>query len=213
MQSSIYDIMAWIATFLFGLAAAGGIIGYVARMIFQHYLARDIEQYKANLKLEHTKAIETMKSDMQRAAYEHQVRFSKLHERRAEVIAELYRLLVKLLTSTQKFVEGPKPKGYSPTQQDMHELTRLGNKTMEYYLQHRLYLDTDLAVMVGDYLKKALNIFAKYLMSQDASQDHRQRGEYLVQVVGEVEGELQTLLRNIEGKFQHILGLRSNHTA
>ena len=39
--------------------------------------------------------IERLKTALQAAALEHQVRFSKLHEKRAEVLADLYKLLVE----------------------------------------------------------------------------------------------------------------------
>jgi hypothetical protein len=56
------------------------VLGFLARSIFVHYLSKDIERHKAELV---------------RATHEHQIRFNKIYEKQAEVIAELYRRLVQ----------------------------------------------------------------------------------------------------------------------
>lgn len=62
-----------------GNAAVLLVLGFLGRSLMSSVLAKDIEKFKADLHV---------------AAIEHEVRFSKLHEKRAEVLAELYKLLV-----------------------------------------------------------------------------------------------------------------------
>jgi hypothetical protein len=69
-------------------AAILAVLGFLARSLINSWLAKDLEKFKFELKSASDTAFESLKSDLQRAAFEHQVRFSKLHEKRAEVIAE-----------------------------------------------------------------------------------------------------------------------------
>ena len=71
-----------------GNAALLLVLGFLGRSVMSSVLARDIEQFKATLKV---------------AAVEHQIRFSKLHEKRAEVLAELYKLLVAAVWQVSTF--------------------------------------------------------------------------------------------------------------
>ena len=52
-----------------------------------------LETHKAQLKAQSDVEIEQLKSRLNRTALEHQVRFTNLDEKRAEVIAETYSLL------------------------------------------------------------------------------------------------------------------------
>ena len=53
-------------------------------------LARDTETFKARIKADADIEIEKLKSSLQISATERQVMFAKLHEKRAEIIGELY---------------------------------------------------------------------------------------------------------------------------
>jgi hypothetical protein len=77
---------------------------WLIKAVFTSKLARDTEAFKARLKADAEAEIEKLRYSLQRIAVEHQVRFSKLHERRAEVIADLYKSLVTVFWEGQRFV-------------------------------------------------------------------------------------------------------------
>src|SRR5882762_8947453 len=82
------------------LAAAAWLI----KTVLTDRLAREAEEFKTQLKADADAQIERLKNSLEMAALEHQVRFSKLHERRAEVIAELYKRLVEVGAEGSLFV-------------------------------------------------------------------------------------------------------------
>ena len=92
------------------LLALGGnatlllLLGWLARSFGSQLLAKDLEQFKAGLASASSEASERLKHELQMNSIEHEVRFSKLHERRAEVIASLYTLLVEVQCAGQNFV-------------------------------------------------------------------------------------------------------------
>jgi len=78
-----------------GIDAPGGtvILGVAAWLIktaLTSKLTQETEAFKARLKADGDAEIEKLKHSLEKVAVEHQVRFSKLHEKRAEIIADLY---------------------------------------------------------------------------------------------------------------------------
>src|ERR1043166_1529586 len=85
------------------LATAGGTTGLgfalalLVRKLISHNLDKDIELFRVQLKAGTDVEIERLRSSLEIASFEHQIRFTKLHEKQAQVIAELYAHLVELL--------------------------------------------------------------------------------------------------------------------
>ena len=91
----------------------GFVVGVVVVLLWQRFLPAYFSEKGRNLatkedighitnaiesvKGKHTRDLEQLRSDLNRAALEHQVQFSKLHEKRAEVLAELYTRLVSAM--------------------------------------------------------------------------------------------------------------------
>lgn len=107
------------------LLALGGnitllaVLGVLGKSLLEKLIVRDTMRFetelqaKANSAIEHLKtelqskassAIEHLKADLQIRTIEHQERFSRLHEKRATVIAELYGYLVEALWEAESFL-------------------------------------------------------------------------------------------------------------
>ncbi len=95
------------------------VLAYLARSLMQTLLAKDIKKFEVELQNNATAQLERLKSDLrsagdvsieqlksrlQQAAIEHQVRFSNLHEQRAQKIADLYRRIVEQSLACQRYV-------------------------------------------------------------------------------------------------------------
>lgn len=63
---------------------------WFARSLIGQLLARDLERFKSELVSASSIATERTKHELQMAAQERSVRFTKLHEKRGEVIAAMY---------------------------------------------------------------------------------------------------------------------------
>src|SRR5580658_2945735 len=64
-------------------------VAFLGKSLIGNFLAKDLEKFKGDLQL---------------AAVEHQIRFSRLHDKRATVLADLYKLLVVAAWETESFV-------------------------------------------------------------------------------------------------------------
>jgi hypothetical protein len=115
------DALAW-------LGVAGGIAGGAAAL-YTATRARSIERYRAQLKAE---------------GYEHEVRFARLHERRVEIIAEIYRKLVRAERAFGSWVSLLQEAG-EPTMDEKGSLAADAFSDFRtFFLENRIWLDQDL---------------------------------------------------------------------
>ena len=70
-----------------GNAALLAVLGLLGKSILDKLIVRDTKQFEADLKAKSDAAIERLKNELQLKTIEHQVRFSRLHEKRAAVIS------------------------------------------------------------------------------------------------------------------------------
>ena len=93
------------------------------------------------------KSLERFKVDLQLAAFEHQTRFTKLHEKRADVIAELYKRLVRADRSFKQAAAAPfKPAEPSQATKASED----GSAFSQYFEEHRIFLAGDLCEQIDD---------------------------------------------------------------
>ena len=123
-----------------GNAALLAVIGWLGHSLGSQLLAKDLERFKSELSATTSSTAERLKHELQMAATEHLVRYAKLHERRAEVIAELYGLLVEAQWSSQTFVSVIEFAGEPPKSE---KYVSAINKAAEFYIgltQKKLYI-------------------------------------------------------------------------
>jgi len=87
-----------------GQAAFLGAVAWLAKSLVSHRLAREAEEFRIKLKADADLAIERLKSSLQMVAAEHQIRFTKLHEQRVEIISRLSRELVEVPSVVRQYV-------------------------------------------------------------------------------------------------------------
>ncbi len=82
-----------------------GAVAWMVKSIVNHVLTRDIEKFKLSLQNENQQEQLRMQSTLQLHEFEHQVLFSKLHERRACIIADIYGKLYEFYWAACAFVK------------------------------------------------------------------------------------------------------------
>lgn len=187
-----------VGTFFVG----AGILAFLVRAIVKQLLSKDIEKFKAELS---------------KHAYEHQVRFERLHTKRAEVIAEIYGLLVQAdwamnnLVCPIEWAGGPSKKElYSEAQKALVSLYR-------FLDLHRIYFSEVQSASLTDFhdvLRKTIHKVKPYL-DWDRSMNEAFR-EAQVKAWDNAYGTMQehapSLRQALEHDFRDILGLSSDAT-
>jgi hypothetical protein len=129
-----------------GNAALLAVLGLLGKSLLDKLITRDTKQFETDLKAKSDTAIERLRSDLQIRSIEHQVRFSRLHEKRASVIAGLYGHLVETLWEAESFLSPIEWAG-EPSKREKHQTAM--NKLVEYFRffdKHRIYLPESLCV-------------------------------------------------------------------
>jgi len=123
-----------------GNALLLAVLGWLARSLVQNLLAKDLDEHRIRLESENQRAAQALGHELSLVAKEHDIRFGKLHERRAVTIARLY----KLLTATsEKGSTYTSPFGYSsdpPKSEQFQDFANSYNKAARYFYRNKLFL-------------------------------------------------------------------------
>jgi hypothetical protein len=177
----------------------GGVIlataAFLIKKVLDNKLTRDIEAFKAEL---------------QKIAVEHQVRFSKLHAERAEVIAKLYESLVTVFSEGHIFVLT----GGYPGQGQLGRYNEMAHKIQDfcsYADTHRIYLPESLCKLVDEFvevLRRAIIPVGVY--GQIESRDDQTlagRRDAVTEAFTAFESKIPAARRALEKEFRAILGV------
>jgi len=127
-------------------------LAWLLRSFGSQLLAKDLESFKADLITASSAESERVKHQLQMVAHEHHVRFTKLHERRADVIANLYALLVEAQWAAQNFVSVIQWAG-EPSLEEKYVIAM--NKSAEFFQQfdkNRIFLPESSCQLLDDFL-------------------------------------------------------------
>jgi len=173
-----------------------GALAWLIKSLFSHLLSKDVELYKDNLK----KLSELYLK-------EHEIRFSKLHERRAESIAKNYEQLQEAIDEQATALfrwnfdeEFPKSDMLSKARE------KIANYLVEYH-KDKIYFNNLLAEKIGgliDHVSKYLLDLETLKLRSDIPQEElielKERGLKLM-------NRSRQLFTDIEKEFREILGV------
>jgi hypothetical protein len=184
-----------------GNAALLLVVGFLGRSLMATILAKDLEKFKA---------------DLQVAAVEHQVRFSKLHEKRAQVLADLYTLLVVATWEATNFAN---PMEWAGEPDKKTQYVSAINAIKEYFRffdQHRIWLPADLCGPLEDFAKQLRTPaigFGVYLEYEHPNErTAKQKFEAWNKAWEAVQTDIPKLRTAIEARFRTLLGADSRDT-
>ena len=204
---------AWqvIVAAVLGNAAVLAVLGFLAKALLGQLLQRDILSFQFELKAKADSAIEQLKSDLQIRTIEHQVRFSRLHEKRANVIADLNGLVVEALWEAESFLSPMQWAG----EPDKREKERIAmSKLVElfrYFDKHRIYLPTELCDVVDKLVtdvRMHVIRFGTYLTwDENALQEHTRKEKHEVWMAGwdAIKNQVPAVRKQLEDSFRALL--------
>lgn len=190
-----------------GQALFLGFVALVAKSIASRVLNRDIETFKAKLKADADIHVEHLKSALEITAREHDVRFSRLHAKRAEVIDELYKSLVEAVVPAWTFVLG------NPRDSTQYQAAQ--DKALHLYKfieLNRLYLPENVCTSLDAFVQKLRHLVihvGTYWTQIDTPANQRiadERDKVLLDAVTALESDLPALRKQLEIEFRALLG-------
>lgn len=190
------------------LAAAG----WLTKSIISHFLSKDVENYKLALKATTDLRIEEFRSSLRMRAYEHEVRFSRLHERRAEIVAELYSKLADAVNATADFVSIIEWLG-APSKEHKYRIAM--EKIVEffsYFDSKRIFLSAELCLQIENFVDKIRDPaieFSEYMNDtrQDPELGKEKRVVWSKVWKSVTREDVPQARKALETEFRNILGV------
>ena len=215
---------AWqtIVAAIVGNGVVLAILGWLAKALIEKFiqrdsktfeanLQRDLKTFEADLQAKAGSAIEQLKSDLQIRTVEHQVRFSRLHEKRATVIADLNALIVEALWEAESFLS-PMQWAGEPDKSEKHQIAM--GKLVELYRsfdKHRIYVPDPLCSVVDKLVtdvREHVSRFGTYLTWDETSlQDHTRKEKQEVWMAGwnVIKNQVPLGRKQLENEFRTLL--------
>ena len=136
--------MEEIIKFLGGSALLLAAIAWIIRSLIQHFLSKDIEVFKNNLKAEAEKDLVKLTSSLQLENERLRIKLSALESRRLEVLEELFRLLVELTKYAEMFSWSPVLDDVEELLEDADKYNETHTKFYDFFNSHTIFLPTKL---------------------------------------------------------------------
>jgi len=172
----------------------------------QHEYAEKLESHKAALKAEQEIAIERMRADMQIAANEHRIRFTRLHEKVAETVAEIYAHLQKMHTCLAAYVN---PFGWAndpPLAERRKEFADALKEFKDYFLPRQIYLPPEITEKLVKFEKCAGKEAMKFMVFVEQKAEPTKVTELWMEASKKMAEEIEPLLQELERDFRKLLG-------
>jgi hypothetical protein len=201
-----------------GNAALLAVLGLIGKSLLDKLIVRDTQQFESDLKAKSDSTIEHLKSELQLKTIEHQVRFSRLHEKRAEIVAELYGHLVESLWEAESFLS-PMEWAGEPGKQEKHGIAM--NKLVElyrYFDKHRIYLPPELCASLEALfmrIRSHVIAFGVYVRFHEQSlNDHTREKKEQAWNDGwdAIKNQVPLARQSLEDEFRLLLGVTANHS-
>lgn len=158
------DTIFWTEiTKVFGGAAAFiAALVWLAKLLVSQWLKKDLEVFKSKVQSAATAGIEEVKSHLTQLSTEHEVRFTLLHTKRAEIISELYEKIVDAYSHTLVLALGAETTGIELHRQRAETAWEILRAALDLLYARKIWLPEALAQKVDDLLSELCDPSFKY---------------------------------------------------
>jgi len=208
-------------------AVTGGIVGGAVawlvktwateriRASIRHEYAVLFEAQRARLSQDHALSLEQFKASLQVAAVEHQVRFSRLHDRVVDALASIYKTLSTLQDSA-RFAVAELTSAAPDPEQRQKEVAIAADRFRRAYRANRIYLPSGVDSQVDAIWVRIKELMFKHRTSELylRSVQHFDKGDALRQEVDRLaDREIPEMLNNLAAEFRRLLRADSGSAA
>ena len=188
------EIITLIISSIGGSAALFAVVAWLARSLIKHFLEKDLESFKLNL---------------EKVSFEHQIRFSKLHEIRAQIIADLYGRLYEFHWAVCAFL-----RDFHKANHDAQRVQELDDKSYDFkdfFDKHRIYFTENICSKIDTLVNSLYSAYAPLgsIVSGTDRNDNQVKQDWnkCAKIVKEKYPEIR---ESLERDFRKILGVTEN---
>lgn len=172
-----------------------------------------LETHKAQLKAESDVALEKVRADLSIAAAERQVQFGRLHQERADVIAETYARLTDLHIKLGDYVKIFEPAGDKPKEERRKAVEEAHREFITYYPKKRIFLPVSAVEKIDSINRESVSAFYEFFYQIEM---HQPQGTHdarqWLDIFKKVKEEMPVALQDLEREFRSLLGDNSEQS-
>lgn len=194
-----------------GNAALLAVLAFAGKSLLEKLIARDTKRFESELQAKSAATIEQLKNELQLKTIEHQVRFARLHEKRASVIAEINGHLAEVMWEAESFLS-PMQWAGDPPMEEKHRGAM--NKLVEFFRffdKHRIYLPEALCSSLEKLVLQVRSHvigFGVYVRFRDSLNDHTRDQKEKAWNAGwdAIKNQIPAARKALEDEFRLLLG-------
>lgn len=185
--------------------ATKSVISERLKNAIKHEYDEKLATHKAELKAQSEVEIERLKSVLSISAFEHQVKFTNLHEKQAEIIAKTYALLKDFHAKLGDYVAIFEPVGVKPKEKRRVITADSHKEFIEFYSKNQIYLSKAAVALVDKINDQSKGIFFDFLHGIENNPSSSDFQEWL-ELYNAVKDEIPKALNELEDEFRRMLG-------
>lgn len=166
-----------------------------------------LETHKAELKSKTDIELEKLRSQLEIIAAQRNYKFTKLHERRAEAISEIYALLADFHFALCEYTKAFEPTGGKPRNERRDIAVNANIVFVELYRKKKIFLPKSAALKLDDFNQQLIFVYNQFFygvdMVQMASGDFSKKWTEISEKMSDI---IKPALEELEHDFRKILG-------
>jgi hypothetical protein len=188
-----------------------GVLGFIARSLIVHWLEKDIERYRASLRVHNEREMERLRTHLRVRSFEHEVRFRWLHEKQVEILAETYAKLHTFYRNASSYVAVLEWAGEPSKEEKLKLVKEAADAFRDYFLPRRLYIPDGTFGRIKAFSDKLYDIVSEFRQGQEREKHGVERnGGYWSKAWEAVTKEAGPLFDTVRADFQKLMGVVSS---
>ena len=197
-----------------GTATLIGLLAYLARSLLSQLLAKDLKQFESQLSQATVVAAEELKHRLNLVAHEHHVKFSRLHEKQAQVLEEIYSKLLDFEDASAVLELANNDTAEHQLEFFLCRAEDSGRDLAQYIRKHEIYLPSETSAKLKSLLEKvtsllsscSFNLIGKKLENSGNADLFPEAKDAWSSVHKYLEHEAPLVRRSVEVDFKKHLG-------
>jgi hypothetical protein len=165
---------------------------------------KDLETHKIALKASADLELEKLKSSLAVVAAEKNTTFSKLHDRRIEIIAKTYSLLSHLRDCVAEYVKAFEFSGDPPREERRKNTVTAFYELKPYFSQNRIFLPKLIATNIENTNLELLKIINSFMIKVDLAKTP-DFNEW-IKITEKLDGDFKLTLESLEDELRVAIG-------
>ena len=165
-----------------------------------------LETHKAALKATNDVELEKLRSELNILASERQIEYSKLYEKRAEAITEVYARLKDLYIQLQEYTKLFVPAGDLPISKRRIKAAEAYNKYIPIYHHNKIFIPQKTAEGIESLNQQMLQVYTEFFYGVEHLPNSKEKTDNWSNVCKKLNGPILKSLSDLENDFRSLLG-------